>query len=240
MRFNSSDPDIETLYRRINEGLLDLQPDFQRGEVWGLGKQQRLIDTILRNWHIHPIHVIKHNDSYVQEVLDGKQRLTAIRDFMNNEFSVDGYVEPLSPEIQKLHGKKYVDLPSNVREDFRRFAIRQFAIDNFTPEEPGELFFRLNSPTYLTAAEQRNAFYGEPRKQIKQLVTVMEEAGIEKNFIGFSNSRMAYDDVLARVCFVFEIQTLHKRITSEELSDRYRSSVPFSDRLIRHITSVHD
>ncbi len=238
MRLTPSDPDIETLYRRIIDGQLDLQPDFQRGEVWTLLKKQKLIDTILRDWHVPPIHVIKPIDSTPNEVLDGKQRLTAIRDFMNNEFPVNGNIEPRSSFIQDLHGKRFNDLPLVIREKFKQFSIRQFLIDNFTPEEPGELFFRLNSPTYLTAAEQRNAYFGEPRKQIKSLVMSLDELGIEKNLIGFSNSRMSYDDVFARVCFVFETKTLHKRITSKELSDRYRNPTPFPSDLIEKLDVV--
>src|SRR5215212_2548824 len=182
MRLTPSDPDIETLYRRIIDGQLDLQPDFQRGEVWTLLKKKKLIDTILRDLHIPPIHVIKPVQSPANEVLDGKQRLTAIRDFMNNEFTVNGSIEPKSPFINNLDGKRFNDLPLETKERFKQFSIRQFLIDSFTPEEPGELFFRLNSPTYLTAAEQRNAYYGEPRKQIKGLVTLLDELGIEKEF----------------------------------------------------------
>ena len=49
---------------------------------------------------------------------------------------------------------------------------------------------------------------------------------------------MAYDDVLARVCYVFEIQTLLRRITSKELSDRYRSSIPFPEDLMEQLESA--
>lgn len=60
---------------------MDLQPDFQRGEIWTIQKKQKLIDSILRGWKIPPIHVI-HNAQSVDEVLDGQQRLAAIRDFL--------------------------------------------------------------------------------------------------------------------------------------------------------------
>ncbi len=33
MRLIPSDPDIQTVFSRIKDGSLDLQPDFQRGEV---------------------------------------------------------------------------------------------------------------------------------------------------------------------------------------------------------------
>ena len=64
------------------------------------------------------------------------------------------------------------------------------------PEEPGELFYRLNQLTNLTAAEQRNAFFGPVRKQIKDLVQLIKTRPDFERRIGFSNARMSYDDVL--------------------------------------------
>ncbi|WEL43147.1 DUF262 domain-containing protein [Pseudomonas sp. CBSPBW29] len=87
MRLIPSDPDVETLVSRINSGEVDLQPDFQRGEVWSKSKKQRLIDSILRDWHVPPIHVIEDNYTGRLEVLDGQQRLAAIRDFVAGDFS---------------------------------------------------------------------------------------------------------------------------------------------------------
>ena len=89
MKCSTSTIELETVISRIRNGTLNLQPDFQRGEVWSLAKQKRLIDTILRRWKIPPIHGFTSDyndlmDNYVfEEVLDGQQRLVAIRDFCN-------------------------------------------------------------------------------------------------------------------------------------------------------------
>ena len=64
---------------------MDLQPDFQRGEIWT--HQKRLIDSILMGWRIPPIHVVKSSE-IIDEVLDGQQRLAAIRDFSDNVICV--------------------------------------------------------------------------------------------------------------------------------------------------------
>src|ERR1035441_7390934 len=116
MRLLPSDPDIETIVSRIKTKDLDLQPGFQRGEVWSKLKKQRLVDSILRDWHVPPIHVIEHATSKKQDILDGQQRLVAIRDFVDNQFAVDGRIEPIDPSIQALDGKYFRDLP----EAFRR------------------------------------------------------------------------------------------------------------------------
>ena len=111
MRLIPSDPDVETIVGRIQSGDIDLQPEFQRGEVWSKLKKQRLIDSILRDWHVPPIHVIENPKTRKHEVLDGQQRLAAIRDFVSDRFAVDGRIEPIDLAIESLDGKVYSELP---------------------------------------------------------------------------------------------------------------------------------
>tara|TARA_R110002049_G_scaffold104048_5_gene250454 strand:- start:1763 stop:2935 length:1173 start_codon:yes stop_codon:yes gene_type:complete len=228
MRLIPSDPDIETIVSRIKSGDIDLQPDFQRGEVWPRSKKQRLIDSILRDWHVPPIHVIEDINSRKQEVLDGQQRLVAIRDFVDGDFPLDGKIDPIDLGIAELHGCKYHELPDVWRRRFNHFTIRLFRIVDFRPGEPGELFFRLNQPTSLTGAEQRNAFFGPVRAQMKGLVEQLEELGLGKEFFGFSNSRMAYDDVLSRTALYIERGSITTKISSSDLIELYRSETPIS------------
>jgi hypothetical protein len=230
MRLLPSDPDIETIVARIKAGDIDLQPEFQRGEVWGKAKKQRLVDSILRDWHVPPIHIIEVIPSRRQEVLDGQQRLAAIRDFVDGVFALDGTIEPASAELGNLDGLLYEQLPDSWRRRFNQFTIRIFRIVDYEPGEPGELFFRLNQPTSLTSAEQRNAFFGPVREQIKKLVEQLSSSGIDKEFLGFSNSRMAYDDVHARVALAIERKTLAEKITASDLADLYRSESSLSSR----------
>src|SRR5580698_9833218 len=186
MRLLPSDPDVETIVSRIQSGDIDLQPEFQRGEVWGKLKKQRLVDSILRDWHVPPIHVIENPETRKQEVLDGQQRLAAIRDFVNGHFPVDGLIEPPDPGIQSLDGLHFRELPEEWRRRFNQFTIRLFRIVDYRSAEPAEIFFRLNQPASLTGAEQRNAFFGPVRQQIKNLVDVAVQRGLDKDFIGFS------------------------------------------------------
>lgn len=235
MRLLPSDPDIETIVSRIKSGDIDLQPDFQRGEVWSQAKKQRLVDSVLRDWHVPPIHVIEDVQTRKQEVLDGQQRLVAIRDFIDGEFSLDGKIEPIDDGLAPLHGCKYRDLPDVWKRRFNQFTIRLFRIVDYRAGEPGELFFRLNQPTSLTGAEQRNAFFGPVRAQIKELVEALEEMGLDKNFLGFSNSRMAYDDVLSRVALFIERGSLDAKVKSSDLIELYRSETPLAQDTTRLI-----
>jgi hypothetical protein len=226
------DPDVQTIVGRIRLKKLDLQPDFQRGDVWSDAKKRRLIDSILREWHVPPIHVVELKDGR-QEVLDGKQRLTAIWDFVEGSITVDGKTEPLDPRLEKLHNKKYEELDDETRERFNTFSLRFYRIQDYSPSEPGELFYRLNQPTNLTTAEQRNAFYGPARQTIKQLVQFLAASGVSADTLGFSNARMAHDDVLSRFCYSLHVGTLAEKVTAGAVTDVFRSAEGFSESCTR-------
>ena len=237
MKCESTDLEIETIVSRIKNEDMDLQPDFQRGEIWTLQKKQKLIDSILRGWKIPPIHVI-HNNQSIDEVLDGQQRLAAIRDFYDNIICIDGKILPENSELIQLDGMHYRDLPKKWQRQFRQYSIVIIRLTEYQPEEPAELFYRLNQPTTLTSAEQRNAYIGVTRDQVKELSNKFVAVGASKETIGFSNSRLAYDEIISKFCFSVETGTLKKKITSNDISIQYRQAIPFSDECIRIVAKT--
>lgn len=230
MKLTPSEPDISTIAGRIESGDIDLQPDFQRQEVWSVRKKKRLIDTILRGWSIPPVHFVILPDGQ-SEVLDGQQRLAAIRDFVKNRFSIDGGITPHNDEISCLHGKFYKNLDAPIRRRIDQYSLRCFRITEYSPEEPSELFYRLNQPTGLTAGEQRNALYGPARQQMKRLVGKFEAEGNDKSTLGFSNLRLAYDDIIARLLYFVEEGNIGAKSTESRISERFRNDSPFEQNI---------
>lgn len=237
MKCQTTELEIETLVHRIKEGDMDLQPDFQRGEIWTPQKKKKLIDSILRGWRIPPIHVVRSSE-IIDEVLDGQQRLTAIRDFFDNAICVDGHIEPLDNSLVELDGLYYKDLPKEWQRKFRQYPVNIVRLTEFKPEEPAELFYRLNQPTALTSAEQRNAYMGATRDQVKNLSNQFIEQGASQELIGFSNSRLAYDEIISKFCYALKSGSLKKKITATDISEQYRSGVPFSDECIKTASST--
>lgn len=237
MKCQTTDIEIETLVGRIRDKDIDLQPSFQRGEIWSPQKKKKLIDSILRGWRIPPIHVVESHDN-LDEVLDGQQRLATIRDFYDNKIPVDGTIEPYSSEISALDGMLYKDLPVGWQRQFRKYPISVVRLTEYEPEEPAELFYRLNQPSALTSAEQRNAYIGETRNQVKRLSNYFSSLGADKEKIGFSNSRLAYDEIISKFCYVVEIGTLSKKITSNDISKKYRENEPFSDDCFNTVSNT--
>ncbi|MEN6541791.1 DUF262 domain-containing protein [Parvibaculum sp.] len=232
MKLASWEPDIRTAVNWVENGEIDLQPDFQRGDIWPYTKKRRLIDTILREWSIPPLHVVVNSEGRL-EVLDGQQRLTAIRDFVAGEFSIDGQIEPRDPYIEALGGLRYDELPPLVRRKFDQYVLRIFRITDFKPSEPGELFYRLNQPSSLTAGEQRNALYGPARQQLKALVQFFSDQLNDQSSLGFSNVRMAYDDVLAKLLYFIESGSFSVKAKEALISERFKIPKFFAEDVIR-------
>ncbi|MBB4376483.1 DUF262 domain-containing protein [Bradyrhizobium sp. SBR1B] len=231
MKLTPWDPDVRSIVDRIHRGDIDLQPDFQRQEVWSLAKKKKLIDTILREWSIPPVHLVMTETNQL-EVLDGQQRLATVRDFLNDQFSIDANIIPLDGRLTPLHGKFYSQLDPATQRKIDQYTIRGFRITDFEPDEPNELFYRLNQPTGLTAGEKRNALYSSARKQLKTLVSRFQALDNTKETIGFSNARMAYDDVLAKLLFFLDRGTFSVKSTESLISDRFRDPQGFNDAVI--------
>lgn len=237
MKISISEPDLGSVVSRINSGIIDLQPDFQRGDVWAIAKRKKLIDSILRGWQVPPIHVIRQEE-YLLEVLDGQQRLRAISGFFNNEFSVSGKFEPIDEQVEALHGKYYKDLPEQVKRKVEFYSLRILEVYDYLPGETGELFNRLNQSLNLTAAEKRNAQVGQTRKQIKSLSRKLSELNLDSKFIGFSNTRLAHDDLFARLCLYLEKGGTKSRVSDTELYEKYRKDEVFQKEIYNSVTTA--
>ena len=134
----------------------DLCPPYQRKEVITIVKASSLIESILKNLSIHPIHVYIREDG-VYEVIDGQQRIWAILAFLNEgHLSPEGELTKSKNNnfalrlrtgfMQELDGKRFMELSEQDRErilDFKLhfIEIRQDRDPEFRPEE---LFKRLN------------------------------------------------------------------------------------------------
>jgi hypothetical protein len=237
MIINSRDPDIDTIIGRINRGIYDLKPDFQRDVVWTVQKQQKLIDSIMRGWHIPPIHLVQIGEKDHYEVLDGKQRLYSIYNFVNNKFSFNGNFLPELGDFSKLHNKKYSDLPTDIKNFFDTQSIRIFLVSDVRMSEATELFLRLNQGVLVSEAEKRNCIYGPVKEFLREALDENESLFREES-LGFKNNRMAYQDVIDRLLF-FEFEGgFNKKLTSRALELMYyKKSIDedVKDNLLRNL-----
>lgn len=149
---------IFELLRRIDEGVLDLQPEFQRSFVWTLPLQVSLIESVLARIPL-PVIYLSEEDEEKTLVIDGQQRLTTLHRFAKGDFALKNL--HMLPELE---GKRFGDLDGKLRRRFEDTPITTFVI------QPGsdakvkfEIFERLNrGAIVLNAQEIRNSLLRGP------------------------------------------------------------------------------
>lgn len=142
--------------RRIAKGRFVLDPDFQRGYVWKLDKQSRLIESVLMRFPL-PVFYVAEDDQGRLVVVDGRQRLTTLQRFMENKFALQ---LPDRPEIDK---KRFEDLDMRLQNRVEDCQLLFYIIDRGVPERARlDIFERVNGGEVLTRQQMRNAIYNGP------------------------------------------------------------------------------
>ncbi|HAO11485.1 MAG TPA: hypothetical protein DCQ51_10020 [Planktothrix sp. UBA8407] len=144
-----------------NPKYMNLRPDYQRRWRWDNKMQSRLIESFLINIPVPPI-ILYEIDYNSYEVMDGQQRITAIRDFYTNKFALTGL--ELWPELNRL---KYAQLPVKIRAGLDRRSISSIVIIRESTSDPDEALFlkqktfeRLNTGGVdLSQQEVRHCLY---------------------------------------------------------------------------------
>lgn len=145
---------IREIFIQIQDGDLDLAPDFQRSFVWKDRQQIRLVESILLGIPL-PAFYFNQDRTGAHQVIDGVQRLTTIKHFMSDELFLDAaHLEYL----RVLEGMRYSTLDPAIR---RRLAGTQIVAHVIEPQTPDEvkydIFNRVNTGgSPLTAQEIRH------------------------------------------------------------------------------------
>ena len=114
----STSKSIADFLRKQNEGLIEY-PSNQRGNVWSVKDQSELIESLIRGIPIPPIYMntikkkVENEDGEiiekeVWEILDGRQRTTAIFDFF--EKSIVSINKNLPKGYENLEKYKFKDI----------------------------------------------------------------------------------------------------------------------------------
>ena len=169
MRKETSEWNIRMLVDLQNR--INVDAEYQRGKVWSRAQQALLIDSILRNFDIPKIFLRKRSDGskYLFDVIDGKQRLTAIWRFASDDFRLLRNSEEFSA-LGNLGGKCWSELPMEAKDQLQFSNVTITKIEEATEEEIHELFLRLQRGEPLNAAEKRNAMAGPVRDFVANIL----------------------------------------------------------------------
>jgi len=149
LRYQVRSREIIDLVGAMRNGQLILTPYFQRNLVWRDTHRKDFIDTILNGYPFPQIFVARGSidiETMVSStcVVDGQQRLTAVRDYVADKFPVNG--------------RKFSELPIKDRESFLKYEVAVIDFDlDATDAKLKEVFKRLNRTFYSLSEIERVA-----------------------------------------------------------------------------------
>jgi hypothetical protein len=175
--FQSSDLSLESIANMVEAEAINIKPKYQRRERWDRTKQSALIESFLLNIPVPPIFLAE--DEYGKySVIDGKQRITSIYNFISLGQPLQN-LEKFS-EIETL---RFNDLPTQLNNALRiRPYVRVITLlKQSDPSLKLEVFNRLNTGgDRLLPQEIRNAAYGGCYNDL--LVELSEHPFLRKQF----------------------------------------------------------
>jgi hypothetical protein len=138
---------------------INISPAFQRRGRWDNKKRSLLIESFLLNIPIPPVFL--YENTYNQyEVMDGRQRIESIYEFLDNGFELTGL-----EYWKELNGSRFKDLPDTIQRGLLRRTLNAIVLLTETNNIDDVdirmiLFNRLNTGgIQLNPHELRNAIY---------------------------------------------------------------------------------
>lgn len=129
---------IQNFADRARRRNLNLSPSYQRGDVWPTKDAQLLIESILRGIPLPSVIILKpQDDEKPFEVVDGKQRLTAILRFIGSHPRGIAHVEAAAAEH---NNPRLVELFNDDYPKFRT-AWKNATGEQLTASREKELYF---------------------------------------------------------------------------------------------------
>ncbi|HCT5584380.1 TPA: DUF262 domain-containing protein [Enterobacter kobei] len=138
---------------------IDLDPPYQRRSVWTRKDKQYFLDTIFKQYPCPAVFLHKTQDDKgraTYHVVDGKQRLQTIFDFVNNKI-------PLGQDIgdERLNGKRWKQIEDpDLKKSFWDYVLPVDLLTTVDKTVVDNIFDRLNrNSRKLERQELRHAKY---------------------------------------------------------------------------------
>jgi len=201
---------------------IQLDPDYQRiGGIWTYEKRQLLIDSLINGFDVPRLYFHEFvpprtigGKKYRYAIVDGKQRLQTIWDFIDGNISLPEDFEYIKDDSIKAGGLGYSQLAERYPTLKSRFDATSLDITTIRTDDIElieDMFSRLNEAVPLNAPEKRNAFGGPMPQAIKK---VSDHAFFEKH-VPFEDRRYHYRDLAAKFLFL----EFEKKIVNTKKSD---------------------
>lgn len=210
-----SDFSLETLSRMIDNRIVDLNPHYQRRNRWTEDKQSKLIESFILNVPVPPIY-FSEDDYGVYSVIDGKQRLTSIHEFLSGSFKLKN-LEVFSD----LNGLTFHELPNQIKHalSIRPYIRIVTLLKQSDPNLKYEVFLRLNTGgDALKPQEVRNVAFDGPLNKLLYKLSDNDILKRKLKIVDESSNAFRKMDDLEMILRFFALRTYWESLPNQNIS----------------------
>lgn len=167
--------DLASLMQGLEDGTINVEPEYQREVVWTAERMTGLIDSLMENFYIPPIILNKKihrsqasGKGYTLVCIDGKQRLSSVRAFIKgmipcHDHCGEKWYFSDTPSSRRKHV-----LPEALQKQFLQKEFVSFEYSDLSHEREEDLFARVQMGVQLSLAEKIRASTG-PWQELAKL-----------------------------------------------------------------------
>jgi len=210
---------IQSIYSDWDSIVKD--PPYQRnGDLWPLEKRQLLIDSIINRYDIpkfyfHKLDRQSRKSGHTYSVIDGRQRLEAIVQFIDNKFPLGDEFNYLEDNSVRAAGMSYQELAKSypkIKSRFDAFSLPIMLVETDDLDLIDEMFSRLNEAVPLSAPEKRRAIGGE---MVRAIDDIARHTFFTKK-VKFPNKRYQHKEAAVRLLFLAHHLEQHRVVDTKK------------------------
>jgi len=217
------------LFRMYEEGILDIQPSFQREIVWPSSQQTRFVDSLIKQLPIPSMCLALDykNDRWI--VIDGLQRMATIIKFLKGDDWKLSKLEDINKDIAGKSAAAIKNAAGKLRSYYSRVQNTSLPINvlrcDFSKKTHMEylftIFHRLNAGgVKLNNQEIRNCIYGGT---LNSLLSTLDRRPnwrkLNRMTKDDSNYRFVKQELILRFFAFFDVKDEYKGQIAKFLND---------------------
>lgn len=241
---------VRQLKKMYENKIISFEHPIQRtGDQWDISQKSLLIHSILEDFPVPALYskveksTIDEEVKNVYYILDGKQRLTSIISYLNNEYILhkDTPSARINGKEYNIANKSYDDLEEELQDEIISFSLQIYRLDEATDEDIEEVFFRLNNGTSLSKQQKARSKMGlEWVTKVKELIDnpLMDKA----SFTGLQIRKAENETAILQAVMMIDQTYEWKSISSNEIFDYSQTfkNDESKDQYIQRIKSAMD
>ena len=175
MEANCKNRTLQWISKQLKDNNISLSHKLQRKEgQWNKLTKSELIDSLLRGYPINPTYAVK--DGNILSLIDGVQRISTIRDFLDDTFTLSKTLEPIVVKVNTengiseqemiIAGKKFSKLDESVKDMLLASELQIYELSDYTEKDIREMFRRQNSGKALNNTQLRTSIETDEMSEV--------------------------------------------------------------------------